>query len=74
MLKFIVVNLKYSNYKPELDSTNSYIVSFNFTSNEHNLHTFFFNILYYYYRLLIYVQFFYTQQFEYLYVELIVRK
>src|SRR5947199_2748275 len=75
MLKFVVANLKYSGYEPELNSANFYIVPSNFVPGEHNLHTFFSSILYHYYSvLLIYVRFSYAQQFEYPYAELIVRR
>src|SRR5437764_6938527 len=75
MPKFVVANLKYSGCEPELDSANSYIVPSNFAPSECNLHAFFSSVLYYYYSvLLIYVRFFYAQQFEYPYAELIVSR
>src|SRR2546423_10412671 len=73
--KFVVANLKYSGHEPKLNSANSYIIPSNFAPGEYNSHTFFFSILYYYYSvMLIYVRFFYAQQFEYPYVKLIVRR
>ncbi len=73
MPKFVIANLKYSDREPELDSANSYIIPFNFVPGKCNLHAFFSSVLYHYYSvLLIYVQFFYAQQFEYSYAELIV--
>src|SRR4051794_9077804 len=73
MSKFVVANLKYSGRELELDSVNTYIVPFNFAPSEHNLHAFFSSVLYHHYSvLLIYVQFSYSQQFEYLYAKLIV--
>src|SRR5256885_11563534 len=75
MPKFVVANLKYSGHEPELSSANSYIIPSNFALGECNSHAFFFSVLYYYYSiLLIYVRFFYAQQFEYSYAELIVRR
>src|SRR3954469_5639332 len=74
-LKFVPANLKYSGCEFKLDFVNFYIVPFNFTPSERNLHAFFFSVLYHYYNvLLIYVQFSYAQQFEYLYAELIVSR
>src|SRR3954447_14603912 len=74
-LKFVPANLKYSDHEPELDFANSYIVPSNFAPGECNLHAFFSSVLYHYYSvLLIYVQFFYAQQFEYSYAELIVSR
>src|SRR6266498_4363321 len=73
MPTFVVANLKYSGREPELDSANSYIVPSNFTPGECNLHAFFSSVLYHYYSvLLIYMRFFYAQQFEYSYTELII--
>ena len=74
-LKFVSANLKYSGCELKLDSANSYIVPSNFALGERNLHAFFSSVLYYYYSvLLIYVRFFYAQQFEYPYAELIVSR
>src|SRR6266540_4035652 len=75
MPKFVVANLKYSGREPELDSANSYIIPSNFAPGKCNLHAFFSSVLYHYYSiLLIYVRFFYAQQFEYSYAELIVSR
>src|SRR6266498_3127748 len=75
MPKFVVANLKYSGREPELDSANSYIIPSNFTSGKCNLHAFFSSVLYHYYSvLLIYMRFFYAQQFEYPYAKLIVSR
>src|SRR6266540_2131859 len=75
MPKFVVANLKYSDREPKLDSTNSYIVPFNFAPGECNLHAFFSSVLYHYYSVqLIYMQFFYAQQFEYPYTKLIISR
>src|SRR3954451_17340766 len=75
MPKFVVANLKYSGREPELNSVNSYIVLSNFVFGEHNSHVFFSSVLYHYYSvLLIYVRFFYAQQFEYPYAKLIVSR
>src|SRR3954452_684976 len=73
--KFVPANLKYSDHVPEFDFANSYIVPSIFAPGERNLHAFVSSVLYHYYSVLLtYVQFFYAQQFEYPYAELIVRR
>ena len=71
--KFVPANLKYSDHEPELDSANSYIVPSNFAPGERNLHAFSSIFHHHYYSIQLFCEhFFYIQQFEYPYAELII--